>query len=36
MYAARSAVYIQIHESIVIEFFLRLKIYKMGASQDLI
>ena len=36
MYEARSAQYIQIYESIVIEFFLRLKIHKIGVFQDLI
>ena len=30
MYEARSAEYIQIYKSIVIEFFLRLKIHKIG------
>ena len=36
MYEARSAEYIRIYESIVIEFFLRLKIHEIGTSQDLI
>ena len=36
MYEARSAEYIQIYESIVIEFFLRLKIHEIGTSQYLI
>ena len=35
MYEARSAEYIRIYESIVIEFFL-LKIHGMGTSYDLI
>ena len=30
MYEARSAEYIRIYESIVISFFLRLKIHKIG------
>ena len=32
MYEARSAEYIRIYESIVIEFFLRLKIHIIGAD----
>ena len=36
MYEARSDDYIQFYESIVIEFFLRLKIHELGTSQDLI
>ena len=38
MYEARSAEYIQIYESIVIDFFLRLKIHIIGrlhVSQNL-
>ena len=36
MYEARSAEDIWIYESIVIEFFLRLKIHEIGTYQDLI
>ena len=37
MYEARSAEYIQIYESFVIELFLRLKIHKIGTcAQELI
>ena len=36
MYVARSAEYIGIYESIVIEFLLRLKIHRIGTSQDVI
>ena len=36
MYEARSAEYIRIYESIVIVFFLRLKIHEIVTSQDLI
>ena len=36
MYETRSAMYIQVDEYIVIEFFLRLKIHKIGTSQDMI
>ena len=33
MYEERSAEYIRIYESIVIEVFLRLKIHEIGSSQ---
>ena len=36
MYKARSAEYIRIYESIVIEFFLRLKIHEICTFQALI
>ena len=36
MYEARSAEYIRLYESIVIDFFIRLKILEIGTSQDLI
>ena len=36
MYEARSPEYIRIYKSIVIEFFLRLKLHEIGTSQDLL
>ena len=36
MYEARSAEYIQIYESIVIQFFLRFKIHKIGTCVPII